>query len=145
MWELASNIFTVMPRRNDDQRSLAIGMLRAGIHIEQVAVAFGVHRTTIPRLRDKFANTANVKDRPRLGQPRKLPGPFGHCWALAWQDLTMKIWYARQSQVYTIKTPFKCTGFITVKTFEASSHISWLINHRPLNFYGPFWVSVVKL
>jgi len=60
-----------MPRLNNEQRNQAIGMLQAGTDVNQVAGAFGVHRTTISRLRDKFANTGSVKDRPRPGQPRK--------------------------------------------------------------------------
>ena len=58
-----------MPRLNNDQSNQVIGMLWAGTDVDQVVGAFGVHRTTISRLRDKF--TGSVKNRPRPGQPRK--------------------------------------------------------------------------
>ena len=53
-------------RLNSDHRNQAIGMLGASTQ-----VAFGVHRTTISTLTDKFANISSVKDRPRPGEPRK--------------------------------------------------------------------------
>ena len=61
----------VMPILNNDQRNRDIGMLLAGTDVDQVAGAFGVHRTTISRLGDKSANTCSVRDKPRPGEPRK--------------------------------------------------------------------------
>ena len=54
-----------MPRLNNDQRNQAIEMLWTGTDVDQVAGSFGVHKTTIPRLQDKFTNNGSVKDSPK--------------------------------------------------------------------------------
>jgi len=56
--------------QNDRHR--AIGMLEVGIAVNDVAVSFGVHRTTIWRLAQRFRNTGTAKDRPRSGRPKRL-------------------------------------------------------------------------
>ena len=40
--------------------------------VNDVAVAFGVHRTAICRLAQRFRTTGTVKDRPRSGRPKRL-------------------------------------------------------------------------
>ena len=50
----------------------AIGMLEGGMTINDVAVSFGVHRTTIWRLTQRFRTTGAVKDRLRSGRPKRL-------------------------------------------------------------------------
>ena len=49
-----------------------IGMLAGGMTVNDVAVSFGVHRTTIWRLAQHFRTTGTVKDRPRSGRPKCL-------------------------------------------------------------------------
>ena len=68
----------VMPRLNTDKRNHSIGMVWAGTDVNQVAGAFGVYLTTIPVLRDKFANTGSLKDKPQPGQPRKSTAQDDH-------------------------------------------------------------------
>ena len=60
-----------MPRLNQNQRNQAIGMIQSGMKQHQVAARFGVHSSTIGRLRDRFQQTTSVKDYPRSGRPRK--------------------------------------------------------------------------
>ena len=50
----------------------AIGMLEGEMTVNDVAVSFGVHRTTIWRLTQRFRTTGTVKDRPRSGRPKRL-------------------------------------------------------------------------
>ena len=59
-----------MPRLDDEQRNRAVGMLRAGMSIRQVAAAYQVHHTTIYRLTQRLAGTGSVSDLPRSGAPR---------------------------------------------------------------------------
>jgi hypothetical protein len=47
-------------------------MLEGGMTVNDVAVSFGVHRTTIWRLAQRFRTTGTVKDRPRSGRPKRL-------------------------------------------------------------------------
>jgi transposase len=49
-----------------------IGMLAGGMTVNDVAVSFGVHRTTIWRLGQHFRTTGTAKDRPRYGRPKRL-------------------------------------------------------------------------
>ena len=59
-----------MPKLTTDQRSEAIGMLRANASVSQVANHFGVSRFCIYKLKTKFQATGTVKDRQRSGRPR---------------------------------------------------------------------------
>ena len=59
-----------MPRLNEHSRHEAIGMLRAGASVRQVAGAFGVHYSTVYRLQQRLQVTGTVADRPRAGAPR---------------------------------------------------------------------------
>ena len=59
-----------MPRLRAEERSEAIGMLRARISVSQIANHFRVIPKTIYRLKARFQATGSVKDRPRSGRPR---------------------------------------------------------------------------
>jgi len=50
----------------------AFGMLEGGMTVNDVAVSFGVHRTTIRRLAQCCRTTGTVKDMPRSGRPKRL-------------------------------------------------------------------------
>ena len=51
-----------MPRLSEHERSGAIGMLKAGVRISDVARYHNCHPTTIERLRDRYQATGTVKD-----------------------------------------------------------------------------------
>ena len=55
-----------------EQRERATGMLTAGMSARDVDRHFQRHESTISRLRNRFQQTGNVADRPRLGRPRKI-------------------------------------------------------------------------
>ena len=59
-----------MPRLSEHERSGAIGMLKAGMRVSDVARYHNCHPSTIQRLRDRYQATETVKDRRRSGQPR---------------------------------------------------------------------------
>jgi len=48
----------------------AIGHIEAGRRFQDVAVEFGVNKSTISRLHRRYTETGSVDDRPRPGQPR---------------------------------------------------------------------------
>ena len=59
-----------MPRLNQNQRIQALTMLARGNNVSDVSRAFGRHRHTIIRLRQRFQQTGGVADRRRPGRPR---------------------------------------------------------------------------
>lgn len=59
-----------MPRLSQPERDRAIGMLQAGRCCLAVARVFGVHRSTITRLAERYHATGSSNDRPRTGRPR---------------------------------------------------------------------------
>ena len=59
-----------MPRLNHNQRIQALTMLARGGIVSSVSRAFGCHRNTIIRLRQRFQQTGGVADRRRPGRPR---------------------------------------------------------------------------
>ena len=59
-----------MPRLSEQERSGAIGMLKAVVRVSDVARYHSCHPSTIQRLRDGYQATGTVKDRRRSGQPR---------------------------------------------------------------------------
>lgn len=59
-----------MPRLSSEHRGQAIGRLHAGESPQQVAMAFGVHVSTIHRLQHRFRATNSTNDFPRSGRPR---------------------------------------------------------------------------
>ena len=58
-----------MPRLNQNQRIKALTMLARGDNVSNVSRAFGCHRNTIIRLRQRFQQTGGVADRRRSGRP----------------------------------------------------------------------------
>ena len=63
-----------MPRLSEHEQSGAIGMLKAGMRVSDVARYHNCHLSTIHRLRDRYQATGTVKDRRRSGQPRMATG-----------------------------------------------------------------------
>ena len=59
-----------MLRLNQNQRIQALTMLARGDNVFNVSRAFGCHRNTIIRLRQRFQQTGGVADRRRPGRPR---------------------------------------------------------------------------
>lgn len=59
-----------MPRLGEYQRNQAIGMLRAGAMVNEVARHFLCSRQTIHNLSTRYNTTGSVRDRPRPGQRR---------------------------------------------------------------------------
>ena len=59
-----------MPRLNQNQRIQALTMLACDDNVSNVSRAFGLHRNTIIRLRQRFQQTGRVADRRRPGRPR---------------------------------------------------------------------------
>ena len=59
-----------MPRLNQNQRIQALTMFARGDNVSNVSRAFGCHRNTIIRLRQRFQQTGGVADRRRPGRPR---------------------------------------------------------------------------
>ena len=62
-----------MPRLNQNQRIQALTMLARSDNVSNVSRAFGCHRNTITRLRQRFQQTGGVADRRRPGRPRVKP------------------------------------------------------------------------
>ncbi len=62
-----------MPRRvlSNLERARAIGQIEAGVPQKKVAANFGVSQGAISKLKAKFRQTGEVKDRPRSGRPKK--------------------------------------------------------------------------
>ena len=63
-------VLLFMPRLSEHERSGAIGMLKAGVRVSDVARYQYCHPSTIQCLRDLYQATGTVKDRRRSGQPR---------------------------------------------------------------------------
>ena len=63
-----------MPRLSEHERSGAIGMLKSGVRVSDVARYHNCHPSTIQCLRDRYQATGTVKDRRRSGQPRMATG-----------------------------------------------------------------------
>ena len=59
-----------MPRPNQNQRIQALTMLAHGNNVSNVRRAFGCHRNTIIRLRQRFQQTGGVADRRRRVRSR---------------------------------------------------------------------------
>ena len=63
-----------MPRLSEHEQSCAIGMLKAGVRVFEVARYYNCYPSTIQRLRDRYQASGTVKDRRRSGQPRMATG-----------------------------------------------------------------------
>ena len=59
-----------MPRLNQNQRIPALTILARSNNVSNVSRAFGCHRDTIIRLRQRFQQTGGVPDRRRPSRPR---------------------------------------------------------------------------
>ena len=59
-----------MPRLSEHKQSGAIGMLKAGLHVPDVARYHNCHPSTIQRLGVHYQATVTVKDRRRSRQLR---------------------------------------------------------------------------
>ena len=59
-----------MPRLSEHEQSGEIGMLKAGVHVSDIARYHNCHPSTIQRLRDRYQATGTVKDRRRSDQQR---------------------------------------------------------------------------
>ena len=67
-------VLLFMPRLSEHERSGAIGMLKAGVRVSDVARYHNCHLPTIQRLRDRYQAIGTVKDRRKTGQPRMATG-----------------------------------------------------------------------
>ena len=63
-----------MPRLSEHEWSGAIGMLKAGVRVFDVARYHSYHPSSMQRLRDRYPATGTVNDRHRSGQPRMATG-----------------------------------------------------------------------
>ena len=59
-----------MPRISNQNRAIAVGLLEAGTPVKQVARRMGVSPNAIRKLRQKFMEPGQVKNRPRNGRPK---------------------------------------------------------------------------
>ena len=67
--------FVTMPARrhlSEHEQGIAIGLLREGLSLRDVGRRLGVSHTVILRLRDRYQQTGNVRERGRSGRPRVL-------------------------------------------------------------------------
>ena len=62
--------FRALRKLSDEERARALGRMEAGIHPQDVANQFNVHRSTIIRLHDRHRATGTVSDRPRSGRSK---------------------------------------------------------------------------
>ena len=67
---ISQRLSLIKPRLNQNQRLQALTMLARGDNISNVSKAFGCHRNTIIRLRQRFQQTGGVADRRIPGRPR---------------------------------------------------------------------------
>ena len=63
-----------MPRLSEHEQSSAIGMLKAGVRVSDVARYHNYRPSTIQCLRDRYQATGTVKDQRRSGEPRMASG-----------------------------------------------------------------------
>ena len=62
--------FRALNKLFDEERARTLGRIEAGIHPQDVANQFNVHRSTIIRLRDRHRATRTVSDRLRSRRPK---------------------------------------------------------------------------
>ena len=63
-----------MPSLSEHEQSGAIWMLKAGVHVYDVARYHYGNPSTIQRLRDRYQAPGTVKGRRRSGQPKMATG-----------------------------------------------------------------------
>ena len=71
-------VHVIMPRLSNVDRARVIGQLEAGVRQSLVAARFGVSRKTIGKLKQRYRDTNEVKDRPRSGRPRITTAATDH-------------------------------------------------------------------
>ena len=74
-----------MPRLSEHKRSDAIGMLKAGVRVSDVARYLNCHPSTNQRLRDRDQATGTVKDRRWSGQTRMATGVKSQLTSIVYQ------------------------------------------------------------
>ena len=67
-------VLLFMPCLSEHEQYGAIGMLKAGMRVSDVARYHHCHPSTIQRLRDCVQATGTVKDRHKSSQPRMATG-----------------------------------------------------------------------
>ena len=67
---ISQRLLLNMPKLNQNQRIQALTMLARGDNVSNVSRAFGCHKNTIIRLRQRFQQTGGVADRRRPGRLR---------------------------------------------------------------------------
>lgn len=60
----------IMAKLSPLDRARALGQLEAGMKQRDVAARFGVSQSAIAKLKKRFRDTGDVKDKPRSGRPR---------------------------------------------------------------------------
>ena len=90
-----------MPHLSNQDRAMIIEQLQRGISAREVAIAFNVNRRTVNRLKTKFEETDDVKNRPRNGCPRSTT---------AHKDRWMKTQAARERRISCDHTSFHMLG-----------------------------------
>ena len=115
-----------MPRLSTEDRWQAIGMLRAGVAIREVAWHFQCHHSTIVRLNRRNADTGTVNDRPRMGQPRVTT-------AAQDQHIVLTHLHNRfQTSVQTSATVRGTRGYVSAITIRRRLREAGLRSRRPL-------------
>ena len=71
-------VHVIMPRLSNVDRACVIGQLEAGVRQSLVAARFGVSQKTISKLKQRYRDTIEVKDRPRSGRPRITTAATDH-------------------------------------------------------------------
>ena len=81
-----------MPQRRrltEQERGIAIGLIRQGQTLRSVGRQLGVTQSVIWRLNNRYQQTGNVRDRARPGRPRVLTQQQEHFVVLAaWRERT---------------------------------------------------------
>ena len=72
----------LVTRLNQNQRIQALTMIARGDNASNVSSAFGCHRNTIIRLRQRFQQSGGVADRRRIDRPRVTNPPMDRFFTL---------------------------------------------------------------
>ena len=114
------------PAMAQNQRNVAFGILDGGVTVRNVARHFGVHPSTISRLRNRLRATGLVADRQRIGRPRKTS---------ANEDRYVKVTSRRKRFLSALKLAdrlFTSTGTrVTGQTIRNRLHREGLAGRRP--------------
>ena len=72
-WSIGHVFSQEMVRLSNLDRARAIGMVQSGTLCHDVALTFGVNKSTITRLMTRYRDAGDVKDRAKNGCPRTNP------------------------------------------------------------------------